>query len=59
MDISPGDRLAGCGGLMEPAHVFKKGDEYVIEYVCEKCGYEFRVKVAEEDNFEALLELVK
>lgn len=57
VDVNPGDRAAGCGGMMKPARVFKKGDGYAIEYVCEKCGHEFRVKAAPEDNFELILKL--
>jgi len=57
VDVNPGDRAADCGGMMKPARVFKKGDGYAIEYVCEKCGYEFRVKAAKNDNFEEILKL--
>ncbi|MDP1845992.1 MAG: RNHCP domain-containing protein [Candidatus Moranbacteria bacterium] len=57
VDVNPGDRAAECGGMMEPVHVDKKGDKYVIEYICKKCGYEFQVKSAGEDNFEVLLKV--
>lgn len=57
VDVNPGDRAADCGGTMKPFHVGKKRDEFIIEYVCEKCGYKFRVKAAKNDNFEELLNL--
>ncbi len=57
VDVNPGDRAADCGGMMKPVHVFKKGDGYVIEYVCEKCGHKFRVKVAAQDNFNEVVML--
>ena len=59
VDLNPGDRASNCGGMMEPMQVYKKGSVYVIAYICQKCGHEFRVKAAENDNFEALIELSK
>ena len=57
VDKYPGDRRANCHGLMEPIGVEWKGDEYIIHYRCQKCGYKFRVKAAPEDNFEKILKL--
>ncbi len=59
VDINPGDRAAACGGMMEPIHAFKKGDEYIIEYVCEKCRHNYRVKSASEDDFEKIIIIAK
>jgi len=59
LDVNPGDRAADCGGMMKPIHVFKKGEEYVIEYVCEKCGHNCKVKTASKDSFEVLLKLIE
>jgi hypothetical protein len=59
VDVNPGDRSAKCGGMMEPVHVFKKKNDYKIEYICEKCGHKFRVKSAPEDKFGVLISLIK
>lgn len=59
VDNKPGDRAAGCGGLMEPRELEIKGGESNILYQCQKCGYCHKVKVAKNDNFEALLEISK
>lgn len=58
LDIKPGDRQEKCGGLMKPIGVEIKGGKYIIYYQCQKCGYKFRVKAADGDNFEAILKLV-
>jgi rubrerythrin len=59
VDMNPGDRAAGCGGMMRPTNASKKGKDYIIEYICEKCGHDFRVKAARDDNFEMLLKINK
>ncbi len=58
-DVNPGDRQAKCGGLMKPVGVDFKGGEYSIFYCCEKCGHEFRVKAAPDDDFDEILKLSK
>ncbi|MDD5489439.1 MAG: RNHCP domain-containing protein [Candidatus Moranbacteria bacterium] len=57
VDVNPGDRAASCGGMMEPMRVNKKGDGYTINYRCAKCEHQFEVKLASEDNFEALVKI--
>jgi len=57
-DILPGDRQAKCQGLKEPLAAEVKSDKYTIYYQCQKCGYQFRVKSAPDDNFEEVLKLV-
>jgi hypothetical protein len=59
IDVNPGDRTASCGGIMEPVHIYKKGDMYIVGYICKECGYEFRVKSASNDNFKTLIKLVE
>jgi ribosomal protein L37AE/L43A len=59
VDMNPGDRAAGCGGMMEPVRVEKKGEKYILHYKCKECGHKFRVKAAPEDNFESVISLVK
>lgn len=57
VDVNPGDRAAVCRGMMEPLEVIKKGDKHTIKYSCVKCGQQFKVKSAENDNFNALLKI--
>ncbi len=56
VDITPGDRLATCGGLMEPVKIESVKNEFVITHRCKKCGYEKRNKVAIDDNLDKFLE---
>ena len=42
VDVVPGDRAAGCGGLLEPQRVESRGEEWMIHYRCRKCGQERR-----------------
>jgi hypothetical protein len=55
VDVNPGDRMAGCGGMMEPAAVLVEGDGYVIVHRCRACGHVGRNRSAPEDDFAALL----
>jgi hypothetical protein len=59
MDVFPGDRMARCGGLMEPVSFEQKGEEYLITHRCFSCGYEKKNKMAEKDDFEALVGIAK
>ena len=54
----PGDRASDCGGLMRPmGAVYEKG-RFRIDYKCEECGYEFRVRAGKNDDKEKLMRLV-
>lgn len=57
VDIHPGDRTAGCGGLMEPVGIEPFGQSWKILHRCVVCGHERKNKVASEDDFEAVLAL--
>jgi len=57
VDIDPGDRQANCGGLMRPTEIQKKGSEYSIIQVCEKCGFTRANKAQKEDSFDALTQI--
>ena len=59
VDINPGDRQASCGGDMEPVGLEIKGDEKIIHYKCQRCGFGHRVKATVDDNFEAILKLTR
>ncbi len=63
LDINPGDRASGCGGLLEPVKVEtdpKKG--FIIVSKCRKCGEIKRNKAANEasvqpDDIKKLIKL--
>ena len=59
VDVNPGDRAAKCDGMMEPMEVIKKGDGYTIKYRCVKCGRQFKVKSAYNDDFEILIKIIE
>ncbi len=59
VDINPGDRAESCGGMMEPIKIdFEKG-KYLINYICVKCGILRRKGIEKNDNFDAVIEIVK
>lgn len=58
VDIEPGDRAAGCGGMMEPVRVEgATGAGYQIRQKCQRCGHEFKVRATREDDAAALVAL--
>ena len=50
VDVYPGDRLSSCGGMMKPAELDKKGEQFVILFVCEVCQYSHRNKAGKNDK---------
>ncbi len=57
VDIYPGDRRAQCHGLMKPVGLLVRNGNTQIAYQCTECSHQFRVRKAENDNEELLLEL--
>ena len=58
LDVSPGDRLSECGGIMRPVSVCpdsKKG--YIITHKCDKCGKVGTNKAAHDDDVDLLIAL--
>ena len=59
VDINPGDRNANCGGILEPIDIEKcKKDTLKIIYKCNKCGIIKKNKIANDDNFDLILEIM-
>lgn len=54
VDIMPGDRKNPCKGMMEPVGVVYEKGNYVISYICIKCGAPKNMKAAESDKQEML-----
>ena len=51
VDDEPGDRAAGCGGLMEPVGVWvRKNGEWAIIHRCRRCGRLSSNRVAADDS---------
>ncbi|AIE85127.1 ribosome small subunit-dependent GTPase A [Fimbriimonas ginsengisoli] len=58
LDAVPGDRLACCGGVMEPIAVWvRKGGEWAIVHRCRDCGHLSSNRIAADDNDALLLSL--
>ncbi len=63
VDINPGDRACGCGGLLKPIFAepdAKKG--YIITHECQKCGEKRRNRAAHDakvqpDNIDLIIKL--
>lgn len=51
VDMEPGDRLADCGGVMEPIAVWvRKSGEWAIVHRCKRCGILSSNQIAADDN---------
>ncbi len=60
VDINPGERLCNCHGFMEVIGMEKgKKDEIKLVYKYSKCGMIKRNKMAKDDNYELLLDILK
>ena len=58
VDVNPGDRANGCGGLLVPVSAEpdpKKG--FIINYQCRKCKEKRRCRAASDDDTELLIKL--
>lgn len=58
VDKNPGDRKSECKGMMEPIKTEHDRKGFTIIYVCKKCGLRKRVKAAENDSKEMLMQLL-
>lgn len=59
VDIMPGDRLNTCLGLLKPVSIEKYKNTYKIIYKCQKCGQLHKNIMANDDNFDKIIELSK
>ena len=58
LDITPGDREADCGGVMEPIAVWvRKNGEWAIIHRCKVCGAISSNRIAADDNPMKLMSL--
>lgn len=60
VDINPGDRACTCKGLLKPIQIEKgKKDTLKIVYCCTKCNMIKRNKMAIDDNYDKILEIMR
>jgi len=59
VDIMPGDRANNCHGLLKPIGIEKYKNTYKIIYKCEKCNILHKNIMADDDNFDKIIELSK
>ncbi len=59
VDINPGDRKEKCHGLLEPINIEKFKKTYKIVYRCQKCHQIKKNVMAEDDDFETILKIIK
>lgn len=51
VDVAPGDRASGCGGVMEPVAVWvRRGGEWALIHRCRRCGTLSSNRIAADDN---------
>ena len=59
VDIMPGDRKNNCNGLLKPVGVEKFKNTYKIIYKCQKCRQYHKNIMANDDDFNKIIELTK
>ncbi len=59
VDIMPGDRLNTCLGLLKPIGIEKYKNTYKIIYKCKKCHQEHKNIMADDDNFNEIINISK
>ena len=58
LDVVPGDRASGCGGIMDAIAVWvRKDGEWAIVHRCRDCGALSSNRIAADDNEYKLLSL--
>ena len=57
VDIEPGDRASGCGGLMEPKeYLYSVSDRWIL-HRCTVCGKEKKNRLSENDSLRGLSDI--
>lgn len=60
VDINPGDRNSQCKGILTPISIEKGSkDKYKIVYKCQKCGMIKKNVMADDDDFETVLDIMR
>ena len=60
VDNNPGDRENNCKGILRPIDIEKmKNDNLKIIYKCDKCKVIKKNKMANDDNYEVILKIMR
>ncbi len=59
VDVDPGDRLADCGGMMEPVAIEGTVARYRIRHICKKCRSVRMVDVSPNDDQGAVVAIAR
>ena len=59
VDINPGDRANQCKGILKPIGIDKFKDTYKIVYKCDKCNELHRNVMANDDDFDKIIDVMK
>ena len=59
VDIFPGDRANPCQGVLKPIGIEQKNGKMYVLYQCQTCHKMHRNQVAETDDFQAILTLMR
>jgi len=59
VDNNPGDRANFCRGILKPISIDKFKDSYKIVYRCSSCGEVKRNIMAQDDDFDKIIEVMK
>ena len=57
VDINPGDRQNTCLGHLKPIGIEKYKNTYKIVYKCLKCGITHKNIMANDDDFDLIIEI--
>lgn len=50
VDQVPGDRASDCGGLLDPVGAELRGGQWVIRFVCRRCGHKQNNRAHPDDD---------
>lgn len=59
VDINPGDRMETCMGLLIPYDIERFKNTYKVLYKCEKCNILKKNVIANDDDFNKIIELMQ
>jgi hypothetical protein len=57
VDVSPGDRLNNCGGIMEPLYISYTNKNKYILHKCRKCSFEKKNIVQINDSVDQMIKI--
>jgi len=59
VDNDPGDRAAGCGGLMKPSAFEQEHDGMNVVHECRSCGHVKKNKLSLDDNIDVVAKIMR